>query len=290
VEIRCDNCSHVGPAAEVRPGQGSVVLVCENCGHENLLSVGEVAGAEAAPTDAGVQGEVAGDQSGQEPPAEPDDRASSVAATATAGEKAPRSDAFGNKEQVRVWLREDALEALIPESGDGVRCRKCARLLPADAENCARCGLNRREAERYAPGEAPWEQPPADKEAEHEQAMLLWDAFADAPDDEASLDKFVDFVRDEGLLDTGVRKLRFYLVDHPDDTRAVDHLRDLAESLQSKLIVAQVQAKASANEFQEDVSRFKQRFIISALVFWGLVFLLFLALFWDACPGGMPSI
>ncbi len=277
MEIRCDNCSHVGPAAEVRPGPAGVVLVCENCEHENILDVGD-SGSSAEADDASSEsvGAAGGGSAALQSP--------------TAGaDSSPRSaDSFGDSNQVRMWLREDALQALIPEPGVGPRCRKCAQLLPATAENCKRCGLNRNEAERFAPGQAPWERPPEGKESEAEQAELLWESFEEDPTATA-LQKFVDFVRDEGLLDLGIRKLRFYLVDHPEAEQAIEHLRDLAESLQSRIIVAQVQARASADEFQDDVSRFRNRVVWGALVFWGGIFLLFLAFFWDNCGSSLPN-
>ncbi len=282
MEIRCDKCTHVGPAASVKPGPAGVVLECENCGHENILDVGEADGAvgESDGSAELVSSSADGASSG-----------SPLGDKNAFGDKNVfgDEDAFGDKEQVRQWLREDALEALIPQPGSGPRCRKCAWLVEPDAENCSRCGLSRREAERYDPGEAPWERPPDGKEAEQEQAELLWESFADEPDP-STLEKFVHFVRDEGLLNLGVRRLRFYLIDHPDDERAVEHLRDLAESLQSRLIVAQVQAKADASEFQDEVSRFKQRVMVGLVVFWGGIFLLFLVLFWDNCSTGMPSL
>ena len=210
-------------------------------------------------------------------------------ASPSATASARPSQTPSESDEVRMWLRDDALKALIPEQGVGPRCRKCAHLLAAQAKNCSRCGLSREEADRFEPGMAPWERPPEGKEGEQEQAELLWASFAEDPDRQR-LEKFVAFVRDEGLLDLGIRKLRFYLVEHPEDDQAVEHLRDLAESLQSRLIVAQAQARASADEFQQDVSRFKNRVVLIALVFWGGVFLLFLTFFWDNCASGMPNL
>jgi hypothetical protein len=276
VEIRCDNCSHVGPAAEVRPQKDGVALICENCGHENTLDINE---SEATSPNA-TQADASPEAGAAKPDiARPDTEKPDIA---------KKIEGFGDNEQVRMWLRDDALKALIPEPGSGLRCRKCAHLLATTAENCSRCGLSRSEAERHAPGEAPWEQAPADKEVEYEQAQLLWESFDENPSKQA-LEKFVDFVRAEGLLDLGIRRLRFYLVEHPEDQAAVVHLRDLAESLQSRIIVAQVQAQASADEFQQDVSRFKNRMVFTALIFWGGVFLLFLTFFWDKC-GSMPNL
>lgn len=264
------------------------MLVCENCGHENLLEMGPAGANGEADAPAKAEPEQVDPQ--QVDPEQVDQGALREAVRAGKGDSFDkRADTFGDKDQVRMWLREDALEALIPASGVGPRCRKCAHLLGPNEEHCSRCGLSRAEAERHAPGEAPWEQPPPGKESEHEQANLLWESFLDEPD-ATRLEKFVDFVRSEDLLDLGIRRLRFYLVDEPDDELVVELLRDLAESLQSRLIVATVQAKASANEFQEDVSRFKNRMVVAALVFWGGIFLLFLVLFWDNCSSGMPKL
>jgi hypothetical protein len=253
------------------------MLICENCGHENRLDV------DTTPSTAD-QSSRPNEQAAEQSPASTPAKAVETTASRQAAE------GFGDNDQVRMWLRDDALKALVPEAGAGLRCRKCARLVDASAEHCSRCGLSLREAEAHGPGEAPWEQAPVSKESEFEQAKLLWESFADNPSEQA-FEKFVEFVRTEELLDLGIRRLRFHLVDHPDDESAVAHLRDLAESLQSRLIVAQVQAQASADEFQDDVSRFKNRLVLTALVFWVGVFLLFVVFIGDNCGiGSMPSL
>jgi hypothetical protein len=43
MEIRCSQCEHLGEAAEVRPVEEGVGLVCAGCGHLNLLSIGPAA-------------------------------------------------------------------------------------------------------------------------------------------------------------------------------------------------------------------------------------------------------
>ncbi|MGM0558270.1 MAG: zinc ribbon domain-containing protein [Myxococcota bacterium] len=290
MEFRCEHCSHVGEPEKVEPSPSGLLLVCANCGQENSLDVGgdpttehdrdgertpESAGREAQDADASLE---------DAPTATADDlaRVTGVNLENLRVDDATRARGFGSNEDVRSYLRKDALEAMIPEPGPGPRCPKCAKKLDPDVENCARCGLNQREAMSYDEGEAPWEQPPPGKEAEYDQARLLWGALEDDWSEER-LENFVDFITEAELLDIGIRRLRFHLIDHPDDELAREYLEDLAESLQSRLIIAQVQAQASADEFQDEVSRFKTRMVTVALLFWGGIFLLFLAFFWDNC-------
>lgn len=268
MEIRCDKCGHVGPAAEVNASDDGVTLVCENCGRENRLDVDIHASDGDEPALDDASGAMTG-RGGRARGDEPVD--------------------FADADRARRWLREDALEALVPEPGEGPRCRKCAHLLSPKSDHCPRCGLDAREAEQYAPGQAPWETAPEGKAEAQARAARLWEAFRDEPSDE-DLDAFVEFSREEDLLDFAIRKLRFYLVDRPDDEAALERLRDLAGSLQSRLIVAQSRAQASADQFQEDVGRFKRRLIGFTLVFWGVVLLFFIVLFWDSCSGGPPQV
>ncbi|MFW5968190.1 MAG: hypothetical protein ACOCV2_11760 [Persicimonas sp.] len=292
MEFRCKNCTHVGVASEVRQKEGGVMLVCANCGHENVLDVAasEAGEAEEDPGADSSQNESSVD--GASGSLDDEALARRLEQVSFDGETSSDRDEqldFGDKAQVRQWLREDALESLIPEEGDGPRCRKCAHLLEPEFDNCPRCGLDRDEAEQFAPGQAPWETPPEGKEAEQEQAELLWEAFREtgASDD---LDKFVRVVREEELLDFAIRKLRFYLADHREHEGALSALRDLAGSLQSKLIVARARAQHSADAFQEDVGRFKRRLIGFTVVFWAGVLLLFVTMFWDNCSGGPPQL
>lgn len=290
MEFRCKNCTHVGVASEVRQKDDGVTLVCANCGHENVLDVAASQAddadeaAESDDNEAKIDG--ASGAFDDEALARRLEQASFEGEEANVAED--RLD-FGDKAQVRQWLREDALEALIPEEGDGPRCRKCAHLLEPEFDNCPRCGLDRDEADQFAPGEAPWERPPEGKEAEQEQVELLWDAFRETGATE-DLDKFVDVSREEGLLDFAIRKLRFYLAEHRDDEAALSALRDLAGSLQSKLIVARARAQHSADTFQDDVGRFKRRLIGFTVVFWAGVLILFVTMFWDTCSGGVPQL
>ncbi len=254
MEIRCSQCQHVGPAADVRPTAEGVVLVCENCGAENRLDVSrsdEDSGADGTP---------------ETPPVPIDPGPASASQSAEAKE----------------WMEQGALERLIPEPGTGPRCRKCAHLLGEGESYCPRCGLSVSEANRYPEGEAPWEKAPPDKEAEHEQATLLWRSLQDHPTDE-NLSKFAEFARDEELLEYGVRKLRRFLIEHPDNERAIEYLRELASSFQARVIVAQAQAQIRADDFVQKTGQFKQILLWVVFVVWGGIFFAFLLNVMDGC-------
>lgn len=238
MEIRCTNCEHLGPAAQVLPTEDGVVLVCANCGHNNPLAL-------SSPSD----------------PAPPKPAALIQ----------PKPVA-----QLSPWLQKDALKKLIPEPGPGPRCRKCAHLLGDEESYCSRCGLARAEGERFAPGEAPWERPPVGREAVHEQATLLWKALTENPTED-NLAKFAQFTREEELLEYGVRQLRFFLVEHPDVPRAREFLEELASSFQARVIVAQAQAQVSAGDFGAAALRYKQVLLWTVFVIWGGIFLFFLS-------------
>ena len=296
MEFRCEHCSHVGEPEKISPSGDGLSLTCANCGEVNSLDLGAASDSVAGQVPTTSEGE----RSESSDDSNDEDVAPTEVADATPRHLAesgginlenlqvadePKRRGFGSNEDVRTYLRTDAMEALVPETGPGPRCPKCAKRLQPNDENCARCGLNQTEAHAYDDGDAPWERPPKGKEAEHEQARLLWDSLEEDWSEER-LSNFVEFVTESELLDLGIRRLRFHLIEYPDDQLAREYLRDLAESLQSRLIVAQVQAQASAEEFQDDVSRFKTRMVTAALVFWGGIFLLFLVLFWDNCSQG----
>lgn len=293
VEIRCSKCHHIGPAAEVRPKGTRLELICANCGHANTLELG--ASSEATST------EVASDEAPERPIEESEERAVAVvpapdevrvgeddatahAADVRAQTKAARAvggaDATASKGA--IVDTEQVMERMIPEPGEGVRCRKCAALLQPHHENCPRCGLNVAESHRYDSGEAPWEQPPAGQEAAFEQAELLWESVTERWDAE-HVGKFHAFVREEGLYEYGIRKLRFWLAEYPDDDLALEPLRDLAKLMQSRAIVATSQAQANVAEFEEGVARARVALVVGTLVLWGGIFLLFLLLFVDNC-------
>lgn len=268
MEIRCEQCGHLGAASEVRPMEGGVGLVCAQCGHVNALHLGPTPTlAEAAQP--------------AEPPPDIDVTARMAARLiAKAGtNKAPRVRSEGEKDMVD-WVREHALDRLIPPPGEGLRCRKCANIYSPDHTHCGRCGLAVEEGYRHAPGQAPWERPVKGKEAQFEQARLLWESASSAWSEE-SVEKFVVFVRDADLIDAGIRKLQFRLVDHPDDPIALDALAKLAQGLEARIIVARSQAQASAEQFQVEVVQLRKKLLIVGLVAWVVILLFFSMLFWD---------
>ena len=175
---------------------------------------------------------------------------------------------------------ERSMARLVPKPGSGKRCPKCAHLLQEDADNCGRCGLSLEEASRHPEGEAPWETAPEGLEDAQEAAQSMWESIADG-EEGASIADFVDFTIEAGLIDYGIRQLQFFLVDQPDDREALAGLRRLAESLKVAVQIAQTQAEAKADEFNDDVKRFRTNLLVAALLFWTVILLLFSWLFWD---------
>ncbi|MEC9441916.1 MAG: hypothetical protein VYE40_12485 [Myxococcota bacterium] len=287
MDIRCKNCQHIGPAADVRPTASGVELICANCGHANPLEVGAT---QAEPADRAAP--VARGPEPKQPPAPTPARLPSMGDFQAAGEiDIEKARAFANAEKARSKqaevsyveeISEKMMERLIPEQGEGPRCRKCAHLLEPSDNNCRRCGLNIADAHRYAEGDAPWERAPRGQEAAFEQAMLLWNAVSERWSDER-LDNFVAFVREEKLNELGIRLLRFRLADHPDDMRAVAHLQELVSMMQSRVVVARAQAEVSAQQFGEGVARTRTILVGATVVGWVGIFLLFLFLFMNNC-------
>lgn len=173
---------------------------------------------------------------------------------------------------------DETLERLVPETGQGRRCPKCANLLPEHAENCTRCGLSLAEAADYAPGEAPWERPPAGKADAQRHAGTLWQDVEETPNAE-NLERFVSYVRDEGLFEYGIRRLRFYLVEHPDDEAVVQALADLASGMESRLVASRARAETDAEEFQEDLSRMKRILVMVVAALWVIGAILVIQIF-----------
>lgn len=251
MEIRCTQCEHLGAASEARPVDAGVGLVCAQCGHVNVVATGE----EKEEDEVGRDGDVgAGNNDGD-------------------GAGAERSTEDGD-------VSEASLEGLIPEPGDGQRCRKCAHLFKGDREHCPQCGLSVAEAQRYPKGEAPWEQGPPGKEEALQTARQLWEAATDDGQSE-TMEMFVDFVIDEELVDFGIRNVQHFLVDHRGDEEALRALRRLAKSLEVAVQVARSRAAAEADEFHDDVKRVRSGLLVAALVFWTVILLLFSWLFWD---------
>lgn len=246
MEIRCSQCGHLGVAAGAQVVAGGVGLECAECGFVNVVAMDD--GATPAKTQASKAKEASEEKEARE------------------AEKASMLDAV--------------VERLIPESGDGVRCRKCAHLFMGGMQNCSRCGLDVIEGQRYDDGEAPWEQPPPGREEVHERAALLW-ASARERENPQEIANFVDFVLLHGLSDFGIRKLQHYLVDHEGDEAAIQGLRQLAANLEKEVQVVRTQAQSSAVAFSDDVQRLRRGLLIGTLIFWLVILFLLSAVFWD---------
>jgi hypothetical protein len=232
-------CQHVGPAANVIQSADGLLFVCANCGHENAVELTPAAPAAGSAADASTD-------------------------TKPAPKPAKRP----------AWL-DETRDRLIPEQGEGERCPKCLHLFDFGNSVCPRCGLDLDRAAQLPPGQAPWERPPPGLEEKWEQAQLLWSSAMEAPSDE-KLDKFVAFVREEELTELGVRKLREYLVEHPDDDKAVAWLEEIAATFQARIMVARAQAEVSAEKFSESTEKFKRILLIVTAVY--LTLLLAIAL------------
>ena len=246
MEIRCAKCGHLGVAKDVRPIADGVGLVCAECEHVNAATAGGSESEDSNGSDGNLE-------------------ALSSSGSADSGEA------------VSVLQTDLAasIEHLLPEPGSGRRCRKCAHLFEDEAaEHCSRCGLSIAEAEKYADGEAPWEQPPEGKGEEYRQAMRLWDDAVDSGEAEKMGD-YVDYVIAEDLIEVGMRRMQRYLVSCPDDAAALQGLRQLAKGLEVAMEVARTRAESQSDEFNDDVKRVRSGMMVGALIFWIVIFLLF---------------
>lgn len=179
--------------------------------------------------------------------------------------------------QAREQETKELIARLLPEPGAGLRCRKCAHKLRGDDEFCARCGLSVAAAARFAEGEAPWEVAPPGKETELEQGRHL---LASALERGEGIEAFVDFVIEAELMDFGIRELQHVLVEHPDHREAAQGLARLAMQLEQAAEVARSQAAVAVEAFPKEVQRVRQRFLMGALIFWGVILILLSLVFW----------
>ncbi len=262
MEIRCAECDYLGAAAEVRPVDGGMGLVCDNCGHVNIASADTETNADAD-----------------------DSRDDDGSSSGWAEQLASMQFGGGNETTSSPSLTIDddfidnSVERLMPEKGSGRRCRKCVHLFDEDLDHCSRCGLSVAEAESYPEGEAPWEKPAPDQEESYRRAESIWESVHDETTG-AEMDDYVEFVIERGLVDFGIRRIQYHLVEHPDDTEAVEGLSRLARSLEVAVEVASTRAESEADQFTSDVRQFRTNLLIGALIFWTALLLLFSWLFW----------
>lgn len=243
MEIRCSECGHLGAAKEVRPVDDGMGLVCAECEHVNIAMADGDEHRTADHDDADLEIEA--------------------------------DDGEGGDDSALV----ESIARLLPQPGEGRRCRKCAHLFERDElEHCPRCGLSVAEGERYAQGEAPWEQPPEGKEQAYEEALQLWQVAMDESTAQ-TMDDFVDHVIAEGLIDFGMRRVQHHLVECPDDETALEALEQLATGLEMAIEVARTRAETKSEEFNDDVKRVRSGMMVGALIFWIGIFILFSWLF-----------
>ncbi len=248
MEIRCARCGHLGAAAEIIPTGEGVALRCAHCSFDNPLALGF---AQRQPQ--------------------------AVAAAAS-----PQLAAQLRLGGAQASLAPEALARLIPIAGDGPRCRKCAHLLEVQDESCAKCGLSAAEGARYAPGQAPWEQPAPGQEqtlatlnALWAQALRAWSA--------PKLEAFTAHALDQNLHDHALRLVRFALITRPEDPLALQALAKLTATMQTRVVAARAQAEVSAANLKEDLQRVRRTLIFGIFIFWAFVLGLFVIMFARAC-------
>ena len=259
MEIRCNQCGHIGPASGVHPTPQGVALICANCGHANTLEV-----------DAPAQGAAPA-------PSAPLSEAPSAQAPATPKAPQPSAD-----RQEREAMTRAMLERLIPEPGPGARCPKCIGKVSPQQDFCAQCGLDLQGAHRHAPGEAPWEAVADAKQEAASQARLLWETTTQRWDAQL-LDNYVELIQEHELHEQGIRNLRLWLVEHPDDPLAIDALAQLAKVMQTRMIIAKSHADQDKQMFHREVTKIRTGLMVGALVFWAGIFGLFVLLFLKNC-------
>lgn len=254
MDIRCNQCGHIGPAAEIKPTSDGVALICANCDHPNALDVGASAPA-AAPR----------------PAATPSRDAAALKAAPPSADR-----------QEREALTSAMLQRLIPTPGQGVRCPKCVSIVDGDDAYCAQCGLDLDGAYRHAPGDAPWERVPEAKQEAASQARLLWETTTQQWEGE-HLSNYIELIQEAQLHEQGIRNLRLWLVEHPDDPLAVDALGELAKVMQTRMIIAKSHADQDRHMFHQEVTKIRTGLMVGAFVFWAGIFGLFLMLFLKNC-------
>lgn len=198
MEIQCTSCGVTGKPASIDSSGEVVAVECAECGAVNRLEEADSTG------------------------------------TADGGRDAqPESGSVDSDTTSQIAALRDKLE--VPEPGEGPRCDKCAAKLSAESRYCERCGLDQQWTSDVTPRSIPWQQPPPGKHRQFHRAQQLWENFENGEDTER-LDEFVNCVRDHELFDLGVRKLRFFLAEHPRHLEALRALETLVDELQNQAV------------------------------------------------------
>lgn len=245
------------------PKGGDVLLECANCGHPNVLGVGS-SGDPSRSSEADAS-ELAGP--GVAGPGVGDESFDRERARALLNPKKP------TPEEELDRFQEEAMARLVPQPGPGPRCPKCVHLVEPSAKYCSRCGLNVVAARAHLAGDAPWEKAPAGKEDAWEQGQLLWASLEEDWTRE-KFENFANFVREEGLLEMATRKIKWRLVEEPEDEAARELLAEIASELQSRIIVARARARANVEQFSDVTQRAKTAILWTTLVLWLLILLI----------------
>ena len=258
MEVRCSQCGHPGEPAELRAVDAGTEVVCAECGHGALL-------------------EASSDGDGSDPPA--DDVADvdheeveealqtvrSGGGETTAGTSTGRLD----------W--DATYEHLVPDAESGPRCPKCIGRVEADRNHCPQCGLGL--SNRDLVDEERWDAivEQSVQEFVRVEADERWRTTLDEQDSE-SFEAYVEWMTRHGADDEAIRRVRLFLVQHPEHQPALDALDTLTESVRSRLAAARAKAESESEAFQSDVSRFRRYVVGGLAVFWSLALVLALYL------------
>jgi transcription elongation factor Elf1 len=252
VEFRCSNCGHLGSPGEVRSTDEGTVVVCAECGHGEPLEASEA-------TD----------------PAEPsvarDEIEEALRTVRAGGDGASTDSASGPID----W--EATQEHLVPDTEPGPRCPKCIAQVDSDCDHCPHCGLGLTDRDLLDPDGSDaivtdTLQPFVREEADERWETVLTEETAEA------FEAYVEWMTDHGGDDEAIRRVRYYLVAHPDHQPALDALASLSDSVRSRLVAARAKAESESEAFQSDVSRFRRYVIGGLAVFWTLALALALYL------------
>ncbi len=198
-------------------------------------------------------------------PASMKPKGNSIELTCSSCGKINRIEGEGDEAPVQLEAREDQFQNLLPKKAEGPRCPKC--LTPIDGEvedNCRICGLDLSTDYSHLPY-PPWESSPKGKEAEYEQALLLWSALEENPN-ETGFEKFVKFTNTLNFHDLQIRKLRHFLVHSPDNQHALKYLKKQSDQIQTRLIVAQTQSQGRTQELGSRLQHLRQKILIGVAI------------------------